>query len=492
MLRTAAIFAWPAFALAQAANPTFDEAFFAQTDLPTLLAACATRARTLEPLDGRLSVEYAECFLAAGDEARWRELLQIATTLRPKDSEVPRLVAHAWFMRGNQAAAVAALAPLRAKSLSDMDGYLRAAEDLLEFIGPAEADAMMEVGYAYDRADVGAFTEFGVRCARSHPALAVKWLVRGFRKGEWERTLAGAKLLLTCGHPQEAGVVLEEVARNQKGSSSDWLDFAKEAGRQGAVEARIKFAAQYRAMEFRKPGSFAKFAAKPSASDRIDLGVLHLLAGDRPAAEAAFAEARTLPGANPQDAYDIAAAWMGVQDREAARQALESAPYGQVMNPSSLATAGGIYLSLGRVQEAEACLNRAMAFDPKAWDLARDFGLAALEAGHPEVAARWLTRPGAPKGAKEHLGLAAIHLLDRGHREAAERVMEAAFRLDPRDWPNCCEFGRAAIRNGHRDLAAVYFARGVQHNPTSGRMWNEIALAFAEGGKGIRNEFHLD
>ena len=44
--------------------------------------------------------------------------------------------------------------------------------------------------------------------------------------------------------------------------------------------------------------------------------------------------------------------------------------------------------------------------------------------------------------------------MDQGHREAAERVMEVAYRLDPFDWQNCCEFGRAAVRNGHRDLAA--------------------------------------
>jgi Flp pilus assembly protein TadD len=84
---------------------------------------------------------------------------------------------------------------------------------------------------------------------------------------------------------------------------------------------------------------------------------------------------------------------------------------------------------------------------------------------------------------------AAVVLLDGGNEAKAVELMEKAWSLDPKDWQNCVEFGRACVRNGKKDLAATWFERTVQARPKEERMWNEIALAYADGGVPARTIF---
>jgi Flp pilus assembly protein TadD len=83
----------------------------------------------------------------------------------------------------------------------------------------------------------------------------------------------------------------------------------------------------------------------------------------------------------------------------------------------------------------------------------------------------------------------AIVLMDAGEEAKADSIMERAYQIDPFDWQNTVEFGRACIRNGNQTLAAKWFERTVKAKPKEERMWNEIALAFADGGKPARTSF---
>ena len=43
-------------------------------------------------------------------------------------------------------------------------------------------------------------------------------------------------------------------------------------------------------------------------------------------------------------------------------------------------------------------------------------------------------------------------------------------------------FGRSCLRKTHREAAAKWFARASQAKPQEERMWNAIALAYADHG----------
>jgi len=80
-------------------------------------------------------------------------------------------------------------------------------------------------------------------------------------------------------------------------------------------------------------------------------------------------------------------------------------------------------------------------------------------------------------------------LYTSGNEAKAVELMDKAWALDPKDWQNCVEFGRAGVRKGKKDLAATWFERTVAVRPKEERMWNEIALAYADGGVPARTSF---
>jgi len=155
-----------------------------------------------------------------------------------------------------------------------------------------------------------------------------------------------------------------------------------------------------------------------------------------------------------------------------------------------LAEYGRAYLAGGDRAKAEGAFAAAIASDPKdaqthfligyAWQM-NGFKAEALAAFDKMVAMD-------PKG-KNAFHRAAIVLLDGGNESKAVELMEKAWLLDKEDWQNCVEFGRACLRNGKKDLAALWFERTVAAKPKEERMWNEIALAYADGGVPARTSF---
>ncbi len=165
----------------------------------------------------------------------------------------------------------------------------------------------------------------------------------------------------------------------------------------------------------------------------------------------------------------------------------------QVLDPEDsrlLAEYGRAYLASGQREKAEATFKAAIASDPEdgrthfligyAW-LRNGFKAEALQAFH-------LMQTSDPED-KNSFTRAAIVLLDADETEAAVMLMEKAYALDPKDWQNACEFGRACLRKGMKDAAAIWFKRTIDAKPREERMWNEIALAYADNGFPARTDF---
>lgn len=148
-----------------------------------------------------------------------------------------------------------------------------------------------------------------------------------------------------------------------------------------------------------------------------------------------------------------------------------------------LAEYGQAYLTSGDRAKAEEAFAAAAKSDPKDGETYRLIGLAWLRMGHKTEALAALAQMQQmdPK-AKNAFCKAAVNLLEAGLEAEAEPLMEKAWKLDPKDWQNCAAFARVALKARKAELGARWCARTVEARPKEERMWNELALAFAEAG----------
>jgi Flp pilus assembly protein TadD len=148
-----------------------------------------------------------------------------------------------------------------------------------------------------------------------------------------------------------------------------------------------------------------------------------------------------------------------------------------------LAEYGRAFLAAGERSKAEDCFQLARIESPKDADVHRLIAVAWLRAGHrPEALKALADMQIMDPKAKNVFTRAAVNLEDFGLAKEADGLMERAWILDPSDWQNCVSFGRACLRKAHRETAAKWFARASQAKPQEERMWNAIALAYADHG----------
>ena len=148
-----------------------------------------------------------------------------------------------------------------------------------------------------------------------------------------------------------------------------------------------------------------------------------------------------------------------------------------------LAEYGRAYLASGDRPKAEGAFAAALVDDSKDGETHRLIAYAWLKNGFKTEAVAILDKMVImdPK-AKNAFSKAAVNLLDAGMTDKAVELMKRAWILDPKDWQNCAEFTRAAVRNGKLDLAAEWAVHTVQAKPKEERMWNELALIYSDGG----------
>lgn len=171
-------------------------------------------------------------------------------------------------------------------------------------------------------------------------------------------------------------------------------------------------------------------------------------------------------------------------------QALTNAQGLESKDSRLLAEYGRTYLAAGDRAKAEASFAEAVKRDAKDGETYRLIGYAWLKAGFKAEAMKAFTDMQAqdPK-AKNAFAKAAVLLMDAGDKAAAEALMAKAWDLDRKDWENLVEFGRACVRAKAMDAAALWFSRATDAAPAEERMWNEIALAYADKGIPARTQF---
>ncbi len=148
-----------------------------------------------------------------------------------------------------------------------------------------------------------------------------------------------------------------------------------------------------------------------------------------------------------------------------------------------LAEYGRAFLVAGERAKAEECFQAARLESPKDADVHRLIAVAWLRGGQRTEALKAIADMQTldPK-AKNAFTRAAVNLQDFGLAKEADTLMERAWILDPSDWQNCILFGRSALRKTRRDAAAKWFSRATQAKPSEERMWNAVALAYADHG----------
>ncbi len=148
-----------------------------------------------------------------------------------------------------------------------------------------------------------------------------------------------------------------------------------------------------------------------------------------------------------------------------------------------LAEYGRAFLAAGERAKAEDCFQLARIDKPKDADIHRLIAVAWLRNGQRTEAMKAIAdMQVADAKDKNAFTRAAVNLQDFGLAKEADALMERAWILDPSDWQNCVAFGRSCLRRTHREAAAKWFARASQAKPQEERMWNAIALAYADHG----------
>jgi len=148
-----------------------------------------------------------------------------------------------------------------------------------------------------------------------------------------------------------------------------------------------------------------------------------------------------------------------------------------------LAEYGRAFLVAGERAKALDCFQLARIEKPRDADVHRLIAVAWLRAGQRAEALKAIADMlvADPKD-RNAFTRAAVNLQDAGLAKEADALMERAWILDPSDWQNCVAFGRACLRKARRDASARWFARASQAKPQEERMWNAIALAYADNG----------
>jgi Flp pilus assembly protein TadD len=151
-----------------------------------------------------------------------------------------------------------------------------------------------------------------------------------------------------------------------------------------------------------------------------------------------------------------------------------------------LAEYGRAFLAAGERAKAEDCFQLARIDKPRDADVHRLIAVAWLRGGQRNEALKAIAdmQTADPKD-KNAFTRAAVNLQDFGLAKEADGLMERAWILDPSDWQNSVAYGRSCLRKSRREAAAKWFARASEAKPQEERMWNAIALAYADHGAEI-------
>lgn len=464
-------------------------------DRDALLEALV-RARTLEPRDSRLMAEYARAYQAAGLVKEAGDAIALALSMDSSDSETIALVGEFWLAAGRPEQARAVLRALESGKPRFDRGYHHAKDLLLSLGDIPAAGRVLEGLMTKERDELELPFELGLPWLTVDPTQATRWIELGLMRPrvDGDERVEAALAFLKAGLEKPA---LQQVElRFLKSKREDWityLDLAFAARAAKFESLATRWAALARDQ---KPGLAARLEAAERHGDLevwVHCARLQFLLGETAAAEKSFQQILEARVRLPKAPLEVAQARFQMGQAPEGLKALALYANGPDKEAGDLEEPALLAARKGDLALAEGLMNRyRQRKGTSGWKAYAGLGVACLEAGDLARALEWLRRGALNKEAKEHLGWAAVRLMDLREPKHAKEMFDLALALDPGDWPNCTEFGRAALRQGERELAAEAFQRGSRQNPMSGRMWNEIALAYAERGVGLRNKFRLD
>lgn len=184
-----------AAALLPLAAQGLDEAAF-RGDARKAAAACAERARLLQPKDSRLLAEYGRAFLAAGERAKAESCFQQARLEDGKDGETHRLIALAYLRNGLPKEALKALEDMQLVDPRGRELFARAAVNLADAGLAREADALMERAWILDPGDWRPCVAYGRACLRKQRReAAATWFARASQAKPQEERMWNALAL---------------------------------------------------------------------------------------------------------------------------------------------------------------------------------------------------------------------------------------------------------------------------------------------------------
>ncbi|MBS1767325.1 MAG: hypothetical protein JST05_08000 [Acidobacteria bacterium] len=147
----------------------------------------------------------------------------------------------------------------------------------------------------------------------------------------------------------------------------------------------------------------------------------------------------------------------------------------------TLAVLGRAYLLSGAREKADEAFARAKAKEPRDGETYRLVAYAWLRAGDRATALKnYELMQAVDPSNKEAFRHAALDLMSAGLASEADELMMRAWAMDTDEWRPMVEFGRAALKARHREIASKWFERAVRAKPDEEKLWAAIALAFAD------------
>lgn len=211
----------------------------------------------------------------------------------------------------------------------------------------------------------------------------------------------------------------------------------------------------------------------------VACGDAYLAGGDRAKAEECFSLAA---GLDPKDGnvfQRIFDSWMAHGYRKEALAVLDRLKL-DGLNSRDLAQSGGRVLGAGDRPLAEELFALAVRNDPGDGETHQIIAHAWLSCGYrPEALAAYFRMRQDDPGATAAGAQAALDLLEVGLEKDAIATMDLLRRQEPREYEAFTLFAEGALRLGHKDLAATWFARSAQARPKEAKVWAGISKAYA-------------
>ncbi|HJW42937.1 MAG TPA: hypothetical protein VJ463_00660 [Geothrix sp.] len=349
-----------------------NEDFF-KGDPVQVMLACSDRAQALKPNNSRLMAENGRAYLAAGDRAQAQAILAAAEREDRFDPATFRLIAEAWLKVGEQA---------------PVPGLLKRAKEFQnEWRDPASsqfAALLMDHGMIREARDA---------------------MAAGFRQeADWEYAVTFARACLRKGLREDAAEWFTRAVNLRKGRPDIWHHVALALADAGcaapSVPASLPIPHSTTPSFFLQDPASVMIACTDAFRPAKELepnvlaedGLVHLVAGDRPGAEACFQQAIK---ADPEDGSTyviIGGAWLRCGHRAEALAVFSEMQRKDPEGGSSFMKAALALLRAGEEAEASVLMEKGAALEPALWVGPGDFAKEALTQGRRDLAARWFAR----------------------------------------------------------------------------------------------------